>query len=261
MLFIVGLDTDFKNELNKLCSAFEIQSSKVGADSNFTIRIPLNKDRSNFILQKLWWSLLGWAKKETNMAASVNFSLKKPSNTFHKFPDGLWIRNLLKSVAASPVLANLLPPGFELHFEKYNTLPEKVIVVPEGHSVLLHCKFGTTSGGTCYAVIGKGTVKGASKSKAKLSLYSMKTEPYLLVCLHDASIKMVIKIGFFLDEKSLKAIECLPGVSTSIMESLQLKELIDRVPVIVCAVLRKKGFTSLKSLLLWLEFLSKYPQK
>ena len=253
ILFILSLDADFDKELKKTSSSFEILSSGVDTECNFRITIPANSDRSRYISQKLWWSLLGWAKKEINMAASINLSVKQPTKVSQKFPDGAWIKDLLDSVASQPVLANLLPPGFELNFEKFNTLPEKVIVVPNGHAVLLHSSFKATLNAKCYAVIAKKVSNTERTSKAKPSLYSLKTQPYILVCLQDVSKKLVIKVGFFIDDKSLQVIENLPGVSASMKESLQLKELIEQVPDIVCAVLRKKGFTSLVSLLLWQE--------
>lgn len=252
ILFVLSLDADFDNELEKTCSSFEILSSG-DTDCNFRITIPANSDRSKYIPRRLWWSLLGWAKKEINMAASINLSMKCPTKVSQKFPDGMWIKDLLDSVAAQPVLTNLLPPGFELNFEKFNTLPERVIVVPDGHAVLLHSSFRTTSDAKCYAAIGKKVSLKESTSQVKPSLYSLKRQPYILVCLQDVEKKLVIKVGFFIDEKSLQVIEGLPGVPASIRESLQLKEFIEQVPDIVSAILRKKGFTSLISLLLWQE--------
>ncbi len=251
MVFVLSLDEDLDKELEKMCPLFEIQSSEVATDCDFIMTIPGNLERSKHIPQKLWWSILGWTKLEINTSLSIGLSVKPPTKLSLKFQDGAWIKDVLNSAAQQHVCANLLPPGFELNFEKYNTLPEKVIVVPDGHAILLHSSIiKTTSDSKCYAVIGK-KVSTESTSNTKPLLYSIKTQPYVLVCLQDVGKKIVIKTGFFIDDASLQVEEALPGVPASMKESLQLKELIEQIPNIVCAVLREKGFMSLKSLLLW----------
>ena len=252
LVFVMSLDADFDKELEKMCSLFEIQSASEVTDCKFTITIPGNSERSQYFPQRLWWSLIGWAKKEINMASSVGLSVKQPTKISRKFQVGAWVEDLLNSATHQQVCANLLPPGFELNFEKFNTLPDKVIVVPDGHAILLHCSLKTKSDAKVYVVIGKKITD--TKKSDKQPLYSIKKLPYVLVCLEDARKKFVIKTGYFIDDICLNVKEALPGVPVSMKESLELKELIEQLPSIISAVLHEKGFISLKSLLHWQEF-------
>ena len=82
---------------------------------------------------------VGWAKLEINQSLSALSVIKPPVEISDRPPAGyLILSDVIHSEKASPVTANLLPPGFELNFERKNVHPDKVIVVPDNHDVLLH---------------------------------------------------------------------------------------------------------------------------
>ena len=68
--------------------------------------------------------------------------------------------------------------------------------------------------------------------------------------------KLHIKIGFSLHENELKIKDTFPGVPAAMKESVELKEFVEQIPDKLCAILRAKGFRSLKSLLYWQELLT-----
>lgn len=264
MVFIVSLDVELDTELDRLCPFYEIQSSTEGnVPPSFVMKIPEDQRRAKYIPQKIWWSLLGWAKKEINTALSVALSVKPPPKLSGRFQAGLLVKDVLasKDTISQPVTANLLPPGFELNFDRHGTLPEKVITIPNGHAILLHSSFGSTSDAKGYAMIGKQESDSSSTGSAKKdkpALYSIISQPYVLVYLQDRGKKFILKAGFYVDSESFEVKDSLPGVPASMKNSPNLKELIEQVPDIIRDMLRTKGFRSLKSLLFWQESLKAF---
>ena len=244
MVFVTSLDEELDAELEKICPFSQIQFSNEDTTHDFIMHIPEDQERGKYIPQKLWWSFLGWAKKEINASFSVALSVKPPAQLSGKFQAGLLVKDLLESKDSEvqPVTANLLPPGYELNFDKHGTLPEEVIVVPSGQVVLLHYSFKTSSGAQGYAVLGK---QEPSRSRSNIK------QPYLLVYLQDIGKKFIVKTGFCIDQTSMNITGTLRGTPTTMNDSLELKELIEQVPDIVHDMLRAKGFRSLKSLLFW----------
>ena len=74
MIFVVSLDKQFDKDLEVTCPKYKIQFSCDEAK----IFVPEDKERSNYIPQKLWWSLLGWARLEINNTLSYTLSNKPP---------------------------------------------------------------------------------------------------------------------------------------------------------------------------------------
>ena len=265
MVFVVSLDKKLDTELEKLCPFYQIQQSDK-EDATFTMKIPEDQERGKCIPQNIWWSLIGWAKKEINSTLSVGLLVKPPPKLSGKFQAGQLLKDILtsKDSITQPVIANLLPPGFELNFEKHGTLPEKVILIPSTHVILLHSPFETSSA-KGYVVIGKQDSESVKNNRSEIkkekpALYSIKKEPYILVYLEDRRKKIVVKTGFYLDDESFDVKDALPGVPTSMKYSSDdiVKELIKQVPSIIHGVLRIKGFQSLKSLLTWQESVKKF---
>ena len=258
MIFVISLDKEFDKDLEVICPRYRIQF-----DSNVAeMFIPDDKKRSKYIPQKLWWSLLGWARLEINNALSYTLSTKPPAKLAGVSHAGLMVKDILESKEpkVSPVVANLLPPGFELNFDKYGTLPEKVIILPDGHAVLLHYAFSSTTDSRGYAAICRQIPAGKLKSKDpgsdqnQTTIYNIFTQPYVLVYLQDGE-KMHFKIGFSLDENTLEIKDTFPGVPAAMKDSVELKGFVEQLPNKLCTILRVKGFTSLKSLLYWQELL------
>ena len=258
MVFVVSLDKEFNKDLEATCPKYKVQFGCEGAE----IFVPEDKERSKYIPQKLWWSLLGWARLEINNALSYTLSTKPPPKLAGVSQAGLMVKDILESKepSVSPVTANLLPPGFELNYEKYGTLPEKVIIIPDGHAVLLHYAFSSSTDSRGYAAVcrqipGKLKSEEFGNSRKETRVYNIFTQPYVLVYLQDGKKKLHFKIGFSLDENDLKIKDTFPGVPAAMKESVELKEFVKQIPDKLCAILRAKGFRSLKSLLYWQELL------
>ena len=261
MIFVVSLDRQFDKDLEITCPKYKIQFSYDGAE----IFVPEDKERSNYIPQKLWWSLLGWARLEINNALSYTLSKKPPPKLASISQAGLMVKEILESKEprVSPVTANLLPPGFELNYEKYGTLPEKVIIVPDGHAVLLHYAFSSPTDSHGYAALcrqipGKLTSTESESNHKETKVYNIFKQPYVLIYLQDDKNKLHFKIGFSLDENDLKLKDSFPGVPAAMKESAELKEFVEQIPDKLSAILRAKGFRSLKSLLYWQELLTRF---
>lgn len=249
LVFLVSLDLDLDKDLLATCPECQI----LNGDGVFNI--PDNENRLHCIPRKLWWSLVGWAKLEINQSLSALSVIKPPVEISDRPPAGyLILSDVIHSEKASPVTANLLPPGFELNFERKNVLPDKVIVVPDNHDVLLHYSFKTTSGSQGYAILGrKKQVNDASNSKGiKKPVYSVIASPYILLFVEDAKKKLSLKTGFMIDEATLAVTGTLPGIPK---DSLEIKDFIDTIPEIISSLLCGKGFRSLKSLLFWQDVL------
>lgn len=259
IVFVISLDKEFDKDLEAVCPKYKIQFDCDMAE----MYIPDDKERSRCIPPKLWWSLLGWARLEINNALSYILSTKPPSKASNVSQAGLMVKDILESKEprVSPVTANLLPPGFELNYEKHGTLPEKVIVIPDGHAVLLHYAFSSTIGSRGYAALcrqipGKLKPEDLESCHKEKRVYNTFMEPYVLVYLQDNRKKMHFKIGFTLNEEDLTIKDTFPGVPAAMKDSVELKEFIEQIPDKFCAIiLRAKGFRSLKSLLYWQELL------
>lgn len=261
MIFLVSLDKQFDKDLAATCPNYKIQFGSDMAE----ISIPDDTERSKYIPQKLWWSLLGWARLEINNALSYTLSAKPPDKLAGKSHPGLLVKDILESKEpkVSPVTANLLPPGFEMNYERHGTLPEKVIIVPDGHAILLHYAFSSANDSRGYAALCRqipGSLKSnhSEKHHKERSIYNILTQPYVLVYLQDSNKKMHFKIGFTLDENNLKIKDTFPGVPAAMKDSVQLKEFVEQTPSKLCGILRAKGFRSLKSLLYWQELLVQF---
>ena len=261
LIFIIPLDIGLEMELENLCPFYQIHFS----ENQSVMLVPEDKERGSFIPQKLWWSFLGWAKIEVNRATSVAISVKPPVDLSGKVHAGLLARNILEEssniAAAQPVVANLLPPGFELNYDKFGTLPEKVIQVPEGHVILLHGHFKTSSGIGGYSILGRlesVSIQKVNRVPEKPAIYSIMQQPYVLVYLEHSKKKYVLKTGFSIDEKDHRISDALPGCPTSMKDSEHLRELTEQIPDIVGGLLRSKGFRSLKSLIFWQESMKKH---
>jgi len=260
MVFVVSLDKEFDIHLQDICPGYEIKFS----DASHEFKIPKEEERARFIPQKFWWSLLGWARMEINATLSVTLSVKPPA-PLAGIPHGaLLVKDILESEApiASPATANLLPPGFELNFEKPGALPGKVIVVPEGHMVLLHFAFITATNSQCFAVLCKqlpSKLKGnyQKKKDRKHTIYDVMVQPYILIHVLDKGKKMSLKAGFCVDETTLKVNDVLLGVPAAMKDTDELKQIIKEIPgKLMFDFLRAKGFRSLRSLLFWQELIT-----
>ena len=257
MIFVVSLDRQFDKDFEATCPKYKIQFGCDGAE----IFVPEDKERSNFIPQKLWWSLLGWARLEINNSLSYTLSNQRPRKLASVSQAGLMVKDILESKEprVSPVTANLLPPGVELNYERYGTLPEKVIIVPDGHAVLLHYAFSSSTGSHGYAALCRqipGKLISTEPESKEAKAYKIFKQPYVLIYLQDEKKKLHIKIGFSLHENELKIKDTFPGVPAAMKESVELKEFVEQIPDKLCAILHAKGFRSLKSLLYWQELLT-----
>ena len=257
MVFIVSLDKEFDAHLQEICPGYEIKYS----DASHEFKIPKDEERARFIPQKFWWSLLGWARIEINATLSVTLSVKPPVPLAGVPHGALLVKDILESEvhAVSPAIANLLPPGFELNFENPGALPGKVIVVPEGHTVLVHFAFNTAANSQCFAVLCRQLpeTNDQKKKAEKRTIYDVMAQPYILIHVLDKGRKMSLKAGFCLDENTLKVKDVLLGVPSAMKDTDELKQLIKEIPEkLICDILRAKGFRSLRSLLYWQELIS-----
>lgn len=268
LLFVTPFDHDLEIQLLRCCSHSLISS---GISDLY---IPKEEMRAGVIPDKLWWSLVGWAKKEINTSLSTVLSVvpksvdrlthssRLASSLLASTPDSSATNDPKHDKAsdltkAKTVIANMLPPGFSLNFNEHNTLPDRVIELPAGHTVLLHQPFQTSMKAECFAVLGKlkedTNVKG--KSKGHQPAYSWLPKPYILIYFRQAGVdyKSVLKVGFYISESEYNVTDTLPGCPPKMTESPHLQEIIIQIPSIVRSLLRTKGFLSLKSLLFWYE--------
>lgn len=260
MVFVVSLDEELDAHLQATCPGYEIKFS----DYDQELKIPEDKERAGFIPQKFWWSVLGWARIEINATLSVTLSIKPPVPVKGVPHGGLMVKDILETETptASPVIANLLPPGFKLNFEKPGALPGKVIVVPDGHVILLHFTFNTATNSQCFAVLCRQLrsklKEGYQKKKAAMhSVYDFMEQPYILIHVLDKGRKLTLKAGFSLDETTLRVKDVLLGTPSAMKDTDELKQLIKEIPEkLICDILRAKGFRSLLSLLYWHEMVS-----
>ena len=270
LLFVTPFDHDLEIQLLRCCS-HSLISSQTGISDSKILYIPKEQMRADVIPDKLWWSLVGWAKKEINTSLSTVLSVKPrtadklthanrlASSLLASTPDSSATNDPKHAKAsdltkAKTVIANMLPPGFALNFNEHNTLPDKVIELPAGHTVLLHQPFQTSTKAECFAVLGKlkedTNVKG--KTKGQQPAYSWLPKPYLLLYFRQ-DYKSVLKVGFYINESEYNVADTLPGCPPKMIESPHLQEIITQVPSIIRFLLRSKGFLSLKSLLFWYE--------
>ena len=80
MVFVTSLDEELDAELEKICPFSQIQFSNEDTTHDFIMHIPEDQERGKYIPQKLWWSFLGWAKKEINASFSVALSVSHLHN-------------------------------------------------------------------------------------------------------------------------------------------------------------------------------------
>ena len=262
MLFVASLDRDLDEELDAVCSQYRIQLPPDESDT-CTMNIPEDSKRADLIPQMIWWSLLDWAQEKTNAAMSVTILLspsvkfmaghgltsviQQASEQSEAFYDTLSLKN-------SPVIANLLPPGFEINFDKIDTPQEKMVNVPSGHKVLLHSFFTIMfEAAAGYVIFARHESNTPPEKKEKCSVYSRILQPYILMYITLSQI--VFKLGFLIDEWDYRVKGILPGCRTEMKDSIHLKQLIERIPEIIRQTLRAKGFRSFKSLLFWSEHL------
>ena len=265
LLFVTSFDHDLEIQLLRCCSHSLISS---GISDSKILYIPNEEVRATCIPEKLWWSLVGWAKKEVNTSLSTVLSVV-PQSADRLTHSSQVASSVLASVHESSdprqdkasgletIVANMLPPGFSLNFNEHNTLPEKVIELPAGHTVLLHQPFQTSKRAECFAVLGKlkEDTNTQGKTKATQPAYSWLLKPYILIYLRQAGRdnKSVLKVGFYINETEYNVEGALPGCPPKMIESPHLQEIIIQVPGIIHSLLRCKGFLSLKSLLFWYE--------
>ena len=259
LLFVAPFDTELMKDLAELCGSLRIHED----EDNFVLHIPENLERQNFIPTKLFWSLMGWARKEISTAATVAFATETSSKSKASSNAKLVADAAIKSSSAMshPVVANMLPPGFGLNFDKHGTLPQDVVKVPQGHVVLLHQSF-LSAEMRCYLVLAKLEEKIPSKKgdKQKQPVYSIFSHTYALVYMHKARSGVILKAGFYIDEECYLVKSNLPGCPNLMKESPYLQDLISSVPIMVQSMLRSKGFRNLQSLLFWHESLKNTKQ-
>lgn len=270
LLFVTSFDRDLEVQLLSHSSQSLILS---GASDSALLYIPKDELRSACIPEKLWWSLIGWAKKEVNTSLSTVLPIvpkKVKSKTVDSSTQSGQVANFVFNSAQSSskavdtdktsdsrsptVIANMLPPGFSLNFNEHNTLPEKVIELPAGHDVLLHQPFQTSKRAECFAVLCKIKEDGVAKGKkANQPAYSWLVKPYILMYLRQAGPDntSVIKVGFYVNETDYSVDGALPGCPPKMTESPHLQEIIIQVPRVIHSLLRSKGFLSMKSLSFW----------
>lgn len=271
LLFVTPFDHGLELQLLQCCSHSLISS---GTSDSGILYIPKEKMRSACIPVKLWWSLVGWAKKEINTALSTTLSVAPQSSErlthSSRLASSLLTSTQDSSVVSDPnhdntsnlsktktVIANMLPPGFSLNFNEHNTLPDEVIELPTGHTVLLHQPFRTSTKAECFAALGRlqESANLQEKMKGHQPAYSWLHKPYILVYFRQTGVdyKSVLKVGFCINECSYHVENALPGCPQKMIESPHLQDIIIQVPSIVHSLLRSKGFLSLKSLLFWYE--------
>ena len=262
LLFIAAFEKELEQELEK-CNPYSlIQNRSV----TMTMLIPDNQHRAACIPQKLLWSLIGWAKKSMNQSMSIALSIKPPTLRLASGSvpcQDLLPENFFNSSAPINLQANLLPPGFALNFDKHNTLPEKVVEVPEGHAILLHQPVQNTIGAQGYIILAKQEAESASKiiksegkrakKGEKLPIYTTFSQPYVLVYLNHTGLMLTIKAGFFINVNDCQVTDILRGSAPSMKESEHVQKLVHEIPFILHKMLRTKGFRNLRSLLFWHE--------
>jgi len=257
LLFIAPFEKELEQELEKCnpCSMIQYKGATM------TMLIPDNQHRAACIPQKLLWSLIGWAKKSMNQSMSIALSIKPP--TLDISCQGLLPENFSSSSAPIDLQANLLPPGFALNFDKPNTLPEKVVEVPKGHSILLHQRVQNTTDAQGYIILAKQEAESASKriksegkqpkKGEKLPVYTTFSQPYVLVYLKHTRLMLTIKAGFFINVNDCQVTDILRGSAPSMKESEHVQKIVHEIPFILRKMLRSKGFRNLCSLLFWHE--------
>ena len=256
-LFVCPVDSELKDDLAKCSKSSKIQCG----EGSFVLHVPDNYGRQDMIPRKLYWSLIGWAKLEMTLTKSVEFAMDPLANV--KDPQvraelGMKLTPLRGS-RSQFMVANLLPPGFSLNFDKQGTLPEQVIEVPPGHVVLLHHSLAVLDDCQCFAVLARlerdssVSMKTGEKSSKKYHpvVYSKLSQPYILIYMKNPSVGVIVKAGFRIDEQFYHVLGTLPGGPTQSKASDSLQELIKNVPRVVFALLRSKGFRNLGSLLFW----------
>ena len=262
LLFVAPFEKELEQDIEK-CNPYALIQYK---KDTTTMLIPDNQHRAACIPQKLLWSLIGWAKKSINQSTSIALSIKPP--TLRLASGGVPCQGLLPdtlSSSSAPIelQANLLPPGFALNFDKPNTLPEKVVEVPDGHTILLHQPVQNTTGAQGYIILAKQESESASKmvksegkhgkKGEKLAVYSTFSQPYVLVYLKHTGIMLTIKAGFFVNVNDCQVTDILRGCAPSTKESEHVQKIIHEIPFVLRKMLRFKGFRSLRSLLFWHE--------
>ena len=266
MVFVAPLDQDLHDELEVICPDCKI-CIPFNECGDCVMNIPEDSKRAKQIPQKLWLTLTSWAQEKHNIAMSVALSfspaenfmtghgladvVKQSADAIHqatKEPEGLDITLSLKD---SPVVANLLPPGFEINFDKPITNPLDVVKVPNGHKVILHSFFTIMSGATGYILLAKLESNTPTERKEKYSIYSRMLQPYIL--LYVVLPRIIVKVGFLIDEQDFSVKGIIPGCRAEMKDSVHLEQLIERVPELISCTLRAKGFRSFKSLLFWNE--------
>lgn len=257
LLFIAPFEKELEQELEKCnpCSMIQYKGATM------TMLIPDNQHRAACIPQKLLWSLIGWAKKSMNQSMSIALSIKPP--TLGIPCQGLLPENFSSSSAPIDLQANLLPPGFALNFDKPNTLPEKVVEVPKGHTILLHQRVQNTTDAQGYIILAKQEAESASKriksegkqpkKGEKLPVYTTFSQPYVLVYLNHTRLMLTIKAGFFINVNDCQVTDILRGSAPSMKESKHVQKIVHEIPFILRKMLRSKGFRNLRSLLFWHE--------
>lgn len=271
LFFVTSFDHDLELQLLTLASQSLIQSDSSNAA---LLYIPKDEMRSTCIPEKLWWSLTGWAKKEINTSLSTGLSTI-PQRVKRNIPTHLGemgkvtltsTQSILQAVDSyeqhgtkcPTIVANMLPPGFSVNFNEYNTLPEKVIDLPVCHSILLHQPFQTSNRTEGFAILCKlNTSKTNTERKKDHPAYSWSAAPYILMYFHQSGVdhNTVIKVGFYVDEVNYSVEGALPGCPPKMTESPHLREIITQIPRVVHSMLRSKGFLNMKSLLYWHEAL------
>ena len=245
LLFVTPFYRDLELQLLRCCSHSLISSDS--SDSRI-LYIPKEQMRMACIPDKLWWSLVGWAKKEINTSLSTVLSVvpqsadrlthssRLASSLLSSTQDSSTINSDPKHDKASDlsnaktVIANMLPPGFSLNFNEHNTLPDKVIELPAGHTILLHQPFQTSTKAECFAVLGKlkeDHTYVQRRMKGHQPVYSWLLKPYILIYFRQAGIeyKSVLKVGFYISEDEYSVEDALPGCPPKMIESPHLQDI------------------------------------
>lgn len=241
LLFVAPFDEELEYELEKNSPQSLIQFKD---DTTGVFLIPDNKDRAGCIPQKLLWSLVGFAKNSENTISSNLLTTK------------LLQYQVMKHLSTD-LLANLLPPGFALNLDKLDTPhPEKVVEVPEGHVIILHQPIQALTDTLGYVLLAKQVASSMVKTEGKTgkkterpAVYSMFSKPYVLIYLKHP--RLTVKAGYFINVNDCQLTELLPGCPPSKKDSQISQDLAHRIPVVLCSMLRSKGFRNLQSLLFW----------
>ena len=261
LLFVKPFDPDLEKELLDFNPFSLIRSS---GSNSFTLYIPRDEIRMACIPEKLWWNLAAWTKKEIESGLSTVLSVDKLKETqtadeksleFFSADETSSLPLAPKYDHSPPVVIDMLPPGFSLNFDKYNTIPDEVIKLPPNHYVLLHQPFRTSTGAEFFIVLTKA-LESAIKSRQD---FSWPQVPCVLVYLHQPGTKYrsVLKVGFYISESDYSVQSSLPGGSPKLLESPNevIQNIIRDVPEFVYRILKSAGFLNLKSLLFWSDSL------